>query len=148
MRKILDMGSSVYKITTIFITLNNPESSRQQVLTQIRPRLIEGSDAGFTLLVIPLFSLTHLITLHDELILTFGSIVRNLGDKIFDGNMVNVHYTSCTMYHHYTSCTMYKAPRQECITENYFSYFSTKTYVVGTQKNRLDETVLLSTQNT
>ena len=31
---------------------------------------------------------------------------------------------------------------------NLFSYFSTKTYVVGTQKNRLDETVLLSTQNT
>ena len=29
-----------------------------------------------------------------------------------------------------------------------FSYFSTKTYVVGTQKNRLNETVLLSTQNT
>ena len=26
-------------------------------------------------------------------------------------------------------------------------YFSTKTYVVGTQKNRLNETVLLSTQN-
>ena len=25
-----------------------------------------------------------------------------------------------------------------------FSYFSTKTYVVGTQKNRLDETVLLN----
>ena len=34
------------------------------------------------------------------------------------------------------------------LTENYFSYFSTKTYVVGTQKNRLDERVLLSTQNT
>ena len=34
------------------------------------------------------------------------------------------------------------------VTENHFSYFSTKTYVVGTQKNRLDETVLLSTQNT
>ena len=43
--------------------------------------------------------------------------------------------------------------------ENYFSYFSIKTYVVGTQKNRLTyvvgtsknrlpETVLLSTQNT
>ena len=31
-----------------------------------------------------------------------------------------------------------------------FSYFSTKTYVVGTQKNRLTEIymVLLSTQNT
>ena len=26
-----------------------------------------------------------------------------------------------------------------------FSYFSTKTYVVGTQKNRLNERVLLST---
>ena len=35
-----------------------------------------------------------------------------------------------------------------CVTENYFSYFSTKkTYVVGTQKNRFNETVLLSTQN-
>ena len=28
-----------------------------------------------------------------------------------------------------------------------FSYFSTKAYVVGTQKNRLNEMVLLSTQN-
>ena len=27
----------------------------------------------------------------------------------------------------------------------YFSYFSIKVYVVGTQKNRLNETVLLST---
>ena len=33
------------------------------------------------------------------------------------------------------------------LTENLFSYFSTKTYFVGTQKNRLNETVLLSTQN-
>ena len=30
----------------------------------------------------------------------------------------------------------------------YFSYFSTKTYVAGTQKNRLNETVLSSTQLT
>ena len=29
----------------------------------------------------------------------------------------------------------------------FFTYFSTETYVVGTQKNRLNETVLLSTQN-
>ena len=29
-----------------------------------------------------------------------------------------------------------------------FLYFSSKTYVVGTQKNRLNERVLLSTQNT
>ena len=35
----------------------------------------------------------------------------------------------------------------ECVTKNLFSYFSTKSYVVGTQKNRLNETVLLSTQN-
>ena len=28
-----------------------------------------------------------------------------------------------------------------------FFYFSTETYVVGSQKNRLNETVLLSTQN-
>ena len=28
-------------------------------------------------------------------------------------------------------------------SENKFSYFSTKTYVVGTQKNRLRESVLL-----
>ena len=31
--------------------------------------------------------------------------------------------------------------------ENLISYFSTKTYVVGTQKNRLNETVPLSTQD-
>ena len=31
--------------------------------------------------------------------------------------------------------------------KNYFSYFSTKTYVVGTQRYRLDETVLFDTQN-
>ena len=32
-------------------------------------------------------------------------------------------------------------------TKIYFSYFSTKTLVVGTQMNRLNEMVLLSTQN-
>ena len=31
--------------------------------------------------------------------------------------------------------------------ENYSFYFSTKTYVVGTQKNRLKKTIPLSTQN-
>ena len=31
---------------------------------------------------------------------------------------------------------------------NLFSYFSSQTHVVGTQKNHLNETVLLSTQNT
>ena len=31
--------------------------------------------------------------------------------------------------------------------KNKFSYFPSKTYVAGTQKNRLNEMVLLSTQN-
>ena len=38
-------------------------------------------------------------------------------------------------------------PQIRVLTINYFSYVSTKTYVVGTHKNRLDETFLLSTQN-
>ena len=29
--------------------------------------------------------------------------------------------------------------KKECVTENYFSYLSTKTNIVGTQKYRLDE---------
>ena len=36
---------------------------------------------------------------------------------------------------------------QECVPKKLFSYFSTKRYAVGTQKNRLNETVLLSAQN-
>ena len=32
-------------------------------------------------------------------------------------------------------------------TRNYIPHFSTKTYVMGTQKNRLNETVLLGTHN-
>ena len=36
---------------------------------------------------------------------------------------------------------------KECITEKQFSKFSTVAYVVGTQKNSLNETVLLSTKN-
>ena len=35
---------------------------------------------------------------------------------------------------------------QECVTINYF-LISQPKHVVGTEKNRLDETVLLSTQN-
>ena len=36
---------------------------------------------------------------------------------------------------------------QESIAKIWFSYFSIETYVVGTQKNRLNETVLLSNHN-
>ena len=35
----------------------------------------------------------------------------------------------------------------EVCNKNLFSYFSTKIYVDGIQKNRLNETVLLSTKN-
>ena len=41
-----------------------------------------------------------------------------------------------------------KVKFSKCVIEHYFFYFSTKTYVVGTQKNRLNEGVLLSIQNT
>ena len=34
----------------------------------------------------------------------------------------------------------------QCVPENLFSYLSTKTHVVGAQKNHLNETILLSTQ--
>ena len=36
--------------------------------------------------------------------------------------------------------------RFTCVIENYFSHFSTKYYVLGTQKSHLNETVLLSTK--
>ena len=44
-------------------------------------------------------------------------------------------------------CNTQQAPRLECVLENYFLNFSSKTYVVGTQKNRLNEVGFLSTQN-
>ena len=42
----------------------------------------------------------------------------------------------------------YISHQGQVFSGNYFLYFSAKTYVVGTQKNHLNETVLLSTQNT
>ena len=39
---------------------------------------------------------------------------------------------------------MYQGYSYDCAPSNYLSYISTKTYVVGTQKNHRDETVLLS----
>ena len=51
-----------------------------------------------------------------------------------------------TIYETQFSCPC-QAPRYECVLENQFFHFSYKTYEVGTQKNRLNETVLLSTQN-
>ena len=51
------------------------------------------------------------------------------------------------MFQNYMKLTDFMPPDSEAI-KNLFSYSSTKTHVVGTQKNRLIETVLLSTQNT
>ena len=49
------------------------------------------------------------------------------------------------------SMTKVKLPitalNSEHIIEKYFFYFSNETYVVGAQKNWLNETVLLRTQN-
>ena len=45
-------------------------------------------------------------------------------------------------------CTSGHQMRESVLLKIIIFYFSTKTYVVGTQKNCLDETVLLSTQNT
>ena len=52
-------------------------------------------------------------------------------------------HTKCA----YEVISAYACRPHECVIKNYFSYLSTKTYVVGTQKNCLVETVLLSTQN-
>ena len=41
-----------------------------------------------------------------------------------------------------------RPPDKSAYWKNYYLHFSSKTYAAGTQKNRLNETVLLSTQNT
>ena len=41
-----------------------------------------------------------------------------------------------------------RPPDKRAYSKNQLSYFSIKTCVVGTQKNRLSETVLLNTHNT
>ena len=64
----------------------------------------------------------------------FGFLTMILGVGVTIGTPIGGMYRS-------------RAPN-ECVLEIYFLYFSSKTYVVGTQKNRLQETVHLSTQNT
>ena len=72
-------------------------------------------------------------------------------------------WCKCTLCTHLTWDKIYDIYLQDCIRlpreivivrrprplreHKKNSYFSTKTYVVGTQKNRLNETVLSSTQN-
>ena len=72
--------------------------------------------------------------------------------------MIHVAYVSICLYLHgiplnlynCMKCTQYTAtpPDQSAYLKIIFFYFSSKTYVVGTQKNRLTEMVFLSTQNT
>ena len=45
----------------------------------------------------------------------------------------------------YKLTVLLKPPEKMFVIEYYFSYFLIKTYVVGAQKNRLTETILLST---
>ena len=42
---------------------------------------------------------------------------------------------------------IFNRPLVKSVYQKSISYFSTKTYVVGTQKNSLNEKVILSTQN-
>ena len=58
-----------------------------------------------------------------------------------------LYQTYCQVSNGFIKILLYQASRLESIIEKLlFFYFSTKTYV-GTQKNRLNETVLLSTKN-
>ena len=58
---------------------------------------------------------------------------------------LDITYESSDDSHEINSLTGLSS--KELAKKIYLSYFSSKTYVVGTQKNRLNETVLLSTQN-
>ena len=42
-------------------------------------------------------------------------------------------------YFELSMCTKHRSPDKECIIESYFSYSSTKIYVVSTPKNHLIE---------
>ena len=62
-----------------------------------------------------------------------------------EGHLELVKYLlKASMYH----ISYYISHHGQVRIGNYFLYFSAKTYVVDTQKNRLNEKVLLSTQNT
>ena len=57
-----------------------------------------------------------------------------------ENTFINIAFKSMT-------CEYSLRPLNKSANQKKISYFSTKTYVVCTQKNRLNETVLLSTQN-
>ena len=73
-------------------------------------------------------------------------MIKRMGKKLF--TILRAHilfiktYDTCNEW--WEKIVPVRASRSEGIFD--FSNFSTKTYVVGTQKNRLNKTVLLSTQ--
>ena len=67
--------------------------------------------------------------------------MRNCWRQVVHVFSLQTWYTKFFKYH-------ISGPQIRVRTGKLFSYFSTQTYVVGTQKKRLNETVLLSTQNT
>ena len=66
-------------------------------------------------------------------------------DRIFDGFVLKkVLLVECL----YCSKVMVGRPPDKSVNQGFFFYyFSTKTHVLGTHKNRLYESVPLSTQN-
>ena len=56
--------------------------------------------------------------------------------------ILNTDYGRCSKI-----LNTFRSPDKSAYQKIIFSYFSTKTFVVGTQNNRLDKTVLLRTQN-
>ena len=62
-------------------------------------------------------------------------------------NAMHRYHINITMSHNYQKSPCIRTLVKSAQQKKTIFYFSTKTYVVGTQKNRLNETVLLSTQN-
>ena len=86
-------------------------------------------------------------------LISFRTTVRN--SKLFHRNdlhnekiIFGLHtLIKCAMIIVIETIIIFDMSRCVNIGKLFFLYLSTKTYVVGTQKNRLNETVLLSTQN-
>ena len=81
-------------------------------------------------------------------------VLCNLGQAFGTWMMPNYTHSNKTFHHGdllhgLTSLSIgLSGPQIRVCNWKLFSYFSTKTHVVGTQNNRLNETVLSSTQNT
>ena len=88
------------------------------------------------------FDLIILVEVNIAVKHTFDNIISSIS-RFHGGNTVTfgIWYEDKSLR---LSC---QSLRKEGVIKNYFSCFSTKTYVVGTQKNRFNETVLLGIPN-